>query len=341
MLRSERKTNALSRIVYAKVIDKKPALLTKKEDDKFYNEEKYMKTDLPSHKYYNPDAATAKVDSTLQSSGGNGKKNFEKDTSTNTIAKEIINKKTNKKWNFGFTVYSGISDNLSGLPLLDKVYVENLRYPSGQMLAGNYYSGNTSYYYVNIFNNFKSAFSFGLGIFVKKQFSKKISLSGGMDFHSYKAKSVVGSKVSQQRNFYDSSVQKTTLVNGFYTIGNSVKYSNKYQLLELPINIALQLNKNQKRPLLIFAGISPGYLLSSNALYANPSANVYYVDKEKFNYFQFSAQSGLLFPISGSYKYLLSAGPVVQYGFTNATKAVTGTNQHLFFTGLKANIIFK
>jgi hypothetical protein len=151
---------------------------------------------------------------------------------------------------------------------------------------------------------------------------------------------MVGRKVNQQRSFYDSSEEKALSVNGFYTVGNSVTYSNKYQLLELPINMALQLNKNQGKPLLISAGISPGLLLSSNALYANPSANVYYVDKEKFHHFQVSVQSGLMFPVSGSTKYFVSAGPTVQYGFTNVTKAADA-GQHLFFTGLKANIILK
>ncbi len=333
--RVERKTNALSRIIYAQVTDKKPAL-PGKEDNKVYKEEKYMKTDLPPHKYYRPDAAIA--DAALQNSGKNEKTNFKKDTSANTITKETIDKKTNKKWNFGFTVYSGISDNLSGLPLLNKSYAQEYFTSPNSYPGGSYNSGGN---YINSFSNFKSSFSYGLGILLKKQFSKKISLSGGLDFHSYTAKSVVGSRVNEQRNFYDSLSRMATSVNSFFTVGNSVKYSNKYQLLELPVNIVLQLNKNQKKPLVILGGISPGYLLSSNALHANPSANVYYAAKEKFHHFQLSAQSGLLFPISVSHKYLLSAGPAVQYGFTNVANGVAASSQHLFFTGLKANIVFK
>ena len=91
---------------------------------------------------------------------------------------------------------------------------------------------------------------------------------------------------------------------------------------------------------MVSAGISPGYMVSSNALYANPSANVYYVDKQKFRRFQFAAQTGFMFTITSLSKSLLSAGPVVQYGFTNATKAA-GNDQHLFFTGLKANVVLK
>lgn len=341
---SEVKNKALTKIKYAEVI-KELNVNRGKDNRKAYKAESQSPRSLPPHRFYTPElTATVKVDTSIKNNSiYNKKTNFTNGTATNTIVKETIQTKRqrNKKWNAGFTVYSGISDNLSGLPLLEKNYA--LDYYSSPDLFSNENSsqiGNYNYN-INTSNNFKRAFSFGLGFFVKKQLTQRMSLSGGIDLHSYRAKSMVGRKVNQQRSFYDSSEEKALSVNGFYTVGNSVTYSNKYQLLELPINLALQLNKNRERPLLISAGISPGLLLSSNALYANPSANVYYVDKEKFHHFQLSVQSGLMFTVSGTNKYSLTAGPVVQYGFINPTKAVIAGSQHLFFSGLKANIIFK
>jgi len=334
---SERKTNDLSKIEYVKDADKKPLFIDNKEYSRIYQkEDKYVQPDLPPHKFYNPNLSTAKTDTALLSTSGNEKKDLKKDTAANTTAKKTIIKKPGKNLHFGFTLYSGFSDNLSSLLSTNKSYAQRYYGAPGTSLT----PGNSNYD-VSVSNSYKSAISFGFGLFVKSQLTKRIGLSAGIDYHLYKAKSMVGSKVNQQTNFFDSLLEKSIIVNNYYSTGNSVKYTNKYQLLELPINISLQLNKNAKKPLLLFAGISPGYLIASNALYANPSANVYYADKEKFHRFQLSAQSGLLFPVSKSNKYFLHAGPVIQYGFTNAAKAAAGSPQHLFFTGIKANITFK
>ena len=337
---SERKTSDLSKIEYVKVINQKPSFINKKEDATIYQKEnKYVQTSLPLHKFYNPNLSKAKTDTA--SAGTTGKETgFKKDSSANTTAKKLIDKKTGKKWKTGFTVYSGISDNISGLFSMNKTYSPGYLSSPGNSNNGNYNNGNYNYQ-ENLSNSFKSAFSSGFGFFVKNQLTKRISFSAGVDYHFYSAKSMVGKSVSSPTAFYDSESQTNIVSERYYIIGNSVKYSNKYQLLELPINILLQLNKNAKKPLLLSAGISPGYLIASNALYANPSANVYYTDKEKFHRFQLSAQGNLLFPVSNSGKFFLHAGPVIQYGLTNAAKTVTGGRQHLLFTGIKASITFK
>ncbi len=219
------------------------------------------------------------------------------------------------------------------MPILEKnnYALEYSNSPSsGVNNSGNNYQINTS-------NNFKSAFSFGIGIFVKTPLAKKISLSAGLDYHLYTAKIAVGNKVNQQQSFYDSSVEKDIAVTQYYSPGTSVNYSNKYHFLQLPINFEYQINKNQQKPLSISAGISPGFLISSNALHANSTANVYYVDKQQFTRFQLSAQIGFSFPLISSAKYLLSAQPLIQCSFTNASKAAADARQHLFFTGIKAN----
>ena len=314
---------------------------SKKANSNIYHKEKSISRSLPVHKFYNPNATFTKAEGTLRNEIADGQTPFKKEASSGTIAEQKVQLKgkINKKFNFGFTVYSGISNNLSGIPIIEKSYAQNYT-SSPTAISGGYNSGG-SYRYINTLSNFSSGLSFGLGFFVQKQFAKRLSVSAGAEFHSYSAKSAVGSKVNLQKTFYDSLIQKATSVNSYYTIGNSSKYSNKYQLIELPLNFWYQLNKDQKKPLLVVAGVSPGYMAGTNALYANPFANTYYVDKEIFHHFQFSSQAGFSFPIIASSRYLLSAGPVIQYGFTNTAKATTGTSQHLFFTGIKANIILR
>lgn len=330
----ERKTSDLLKTGYVKAADQK-LIPQEKEYSKVYKkEEKYAKKDLLSHKYYNP-GATAKPGAAVKNNSTDKQTNGKKDSSANTTAKKINDKKTGKRWIMGFTVYSGISDNISGL-LSTKAYMQNyLSLPVTSANGGNYT------YEPNLSNSFTSAFSFGFGFFVKNQLTKKIGLSAGVDYHLYSAKSAVGKNVNSSTGFYDSESQTNTFASRYYTVGNSMKFANQYQFLELPINILFQLNKNVKKPLLLSAGISPGYLTASNALYANSSANVYYRDKEKFHHFMLSAQSGLSFPVFHSSKLLLMAGPTVQYGFTNVSKAAWASPQHLLFTGIKANIVFK
>jgi len=320
----------------SEVENKEVAIKKVRENNHINNEEKQLLKDLAPHRFYNPNASTAKVDTAVKDSSINKKAVAAKDILPNTIAKKTIRTKAaGKKWNFGFTVYSGISNNIAGMTLFKNSNTYYDYSPGALTSTGNYNSN------INTLSNFKTGFSFGLGIFLNKPLTKKVSLSVGLDYHLYQAKSRVGKNVNSATSFYDSVSQTVTSLQRYYNTGDSLNYSNKYRFVELPVIFLYQINKNQKKPVTVSAGISPGYLVSSNALYANPSANVYYVDKQKFHHLQLSGQAGFSFPIIGSLKYLLSAGPAVQYAFTNITKATAGTSQHIFFTGIKANIIFK
>jgi hypothetical protein len=344
---SEIKNKADAKIIFAKPAKDEQNVTFKTNINDPDDKEQQIVKALTPHKFYNPAlASTAKTDTVFTNNNINEKKNVQKDTAAATIAKETIQtkKESSKKWKVGFALYSGISNNLSGLSLSQEKSLAQDRFsPNSAVNNGN------NIYNTTAITNFKRSFSFGFGILLQKPLTTKIRLSAGIDYHLYIAKSIVGSKVNQQRSFYDSALQIATSVNSFYTTGYStyssvsslVKYSNKYHLVELPVNLGYQLNKNSKKPFLISAGISPGYLISTNALYANQSANVYYADKQKFHHFLLASQVGFSFLVFSSSGYLISAGPVVQYSFTNVTKAGTGSNQHLFFTGIKANILFK
>lgn len=291
---------------------------------------------LPPHIFYSPNAVVRKDDNPDKRMDlGKAPSGINTSAASTTDKNINTNESVSKKWNWGFTIYAGISDNLNRLPLLqDETYARDyLASPGSNVNYGNYS--------VPTLNNFGSSASFGFGLSLKKQIAKKVVLSVGLDYRRYTAVSVVGAGQSQQTTFYDSLLEKSTSVNGYYAGGNSTKYSNKYDLVELPIALEYQVNRNPNKPLLITAGISPGYMISSNALYANPSIGIYYVDKQKYNRGQLSLHAGFSFPISGSNRYLLSAGPLLEYGITNAAKSYYNSSQHLVFAGLKANTTFK
>ena len=57
--------------------------------------------------------------------------------------------------------------------------------------------------------------------------------------------------------------------------------------------------------------------------------------------FQLGTEIGLLFTLKSTAKYQLQIGPVAHYNFTNLTKSVVYSNQHLLFTGIKTSFSFK
>ncbi|MEJ7829892.1 MAG: hypothetical protein WKF91_16915, partial [Segetibacter sp.] len=148
-------------------------------------------------------------------------------------------------------------------------------------------------------------------------------------------------KVNSTLNVYDSLLQKPTVVNPYYRAGQTTSFSNKYHLVQFPLNLQWQLNKNINKPLSFAFGLAPSFLISSNALYVNSNARAYYREKNQFKHFLLFGQSELLYTLSNRPKYQLEIGPALQYDFNSFSKTATHTKQHLIFTGLKTNITFK
>jgi hypothetical protein len=191
-----------------------------------------------------------------------------RDTSALTQNNNAIkpkNKESNStNWQLGFTIYGGTSDNTRGIELASNKSLE-AAYQSAS------FSSQSSFSASRIVNasrlQYKSGASFGAGAYVQKKLTKKVSLTVGIDYHFMSAKSKAGNKVDSALNIYDSILQKPTLVNSFYRAGQTTSFSNRYHLIQLPVNLQVQLNKNLKHPLLFSAGLSPSFLIASKALY--------------------------------------------------------------------------
>ena len=157
----------------------------------------------------------------------------------------------------------------------------------------------------------------------------------------YTATSKVGSTVQNQLNVYDSTLQINHTSSEYYTAGQSTRFTNRYHLIEFPLQFNYKIGRSKDRAVVLTAGITPGMLISSTALYANRNKGVYYVEKQQFNKVQLGTQIGLLFTLKSTAKYQLQIGPVAHYNFTNLTKSVVYSNQHLLFTGIKTSFSFK
>lgn len=233
-----------------------------------------------------------------------------------------------RKWRLGFTAFSGISNNVEGLSASGK---SSVSYSAPNL--SNAFQSNSPFKL-----SYSPAFTYGVGIYLKRSFSKRIDFSAGLNYHFLSATSRVGTRVASNQNIYDSSLGSNTRVNQVYAPGQTTNYRNKYGALEVPLNIFLQLNKNQNKKLLLTAGVTPAYLVGATSLYANNSQNLYYETKEQFKKMIWSLQCGLQFSVLNTRVFNIVAGPEFQYGINNMAKAATGTNQHLTSASFKVAV---
>ncbi len=281
--------------------------------------------------------------------------NFTTSNNDSLISKTATNKKktavniANKSIRFGLVISMGVSNNQSGFPVLAKKAVADVQYlnspppQNGVPTLGG--SSNINGYRLT----FDPSFSASIGGFAEKSLGKKMKFSAGVTYQYFSATTTTGAKVTNTRALLDSTAFTRFTLNEYYTTSNTQgnnatvknRFVNQYHFLQLPLNFRFNVNKQHSKPIVVSAGITPGLIVSTNALYYDRFNHITYINKKQFNSFQLSAQAGLLFDTKKSNKNGLQVGPQLQYGLTNLTKSIYNTRQHLFFIGLQANYYFK
>jgi hypothetical protein len=252
-------------------------------------------------------------------------------------SKVAVIKHHEHKWKLGITAFGGVSGNTNGIDLISAKSVQADAFYSFSSSPAT--SGAVPVVIPKL--TYKPSASYGFGIFAQKEIGKRTAISFGIDYHYFSSKSTIGNRFDSSKSLYDTALQKQTTVKSFYKVGQSSLFNNKYNVIQLPVNLLFRLNKNASKPLLFSLGLSPSFLIASKALYVNRYQGIYYEEKQQFKNFLLFGQSGLLFTALDSKKYQLSLGPVVQYNFNSMSKWQTQTNQHLTFIGIKSNITFK
>jgi Outer membrane protein beta-barrel domain len=246
------------------------------------------------------------------------------------LAKNKNQKTKSSTWQIGFTGGAGISNINQGLFNSDKslsinnpasaaynpVIINNPVYSSSEITPG---------------------FSFTAGAFVQRNLSKRISLSAGLNYHYYSAKIKTGSKVNAV--FYTTnSTTPLYAGNNYYQNGDIQTFTEQYHLIEMPVSVNFQLNKSNWFPFIWEIGLSPGYIIGSNALYYDPNTNIYIVNYQQPNKIQLNGSTAVLFGFRLN-KNELQIGPQLQYGLTGLLKINDGNTGHLFYGGLKISFI--
>jgi hypothetical protein len=250
------------------------------------------------------------------------------DSVSGTGAAKIKNKESKKSsWSVGFAGTAGVSNiNQS---LFQPLNQANLSYAA-------YYPSNTGSgtpAVVNTPSGTNAGFSFAIGVSVKRNLSKRISLSAGLGYHYYSTGIHTGISVDSTLTINYGFAQSTS-VNSYYRNGEGKEFTNQYHFIELSINLSFQLNKSMKSPVNWEAGISLAWLVSSNALHFDPYTNVYFENDQLFNKIQWNAETAILigFPV---HEHTLQIGPQIQYGLTSLLKSSSSYPGHLIYFGLK------
>jgi hypothetical protein len=232
-------------------------------------------------------------------------------------------------WKIGYTGSPGISN------------INQSLFKSANVI--NYYSASyapgaaTGPAAINASSKINAGFSFGIGVFVNRYLSKRVSFSAGIDYHYYSTKIKTGNVVDSSTLVYGGSVQAYS-VNPFYRNGNDHVYTNQYHFIELPVTLNFQLNRSRQLPVIWEGGLSLSYLLSSNALFFDPLANDYYKNEKLFNRTQLSAVTAVMIGLH-IHNSVLQFGPQLQYGLTGLLESNAGNSEHLFYYGLKISFI--
>jgi hypothetical protein len=236
-------------------------------------------------------------------------------------------KKKNRSWQFGLSLSPGISAIQSSLFHSAKV----------QEPPATIYSYNSS----ALFGGSTTAdpsviqpsFSFSAGISATKSFSRRMAISFALGYHYYSMEVKTGEKVNNPILINASS--SFSLINSsYYPSGQEYNFKEYYHFLELPVTLEYRLNHRESRPVLASGGMIFSRNIGSNTLEYNKTTGIYYMDKDGISKTQVSANLGLLFGFAGGRNTVLF-GPQLQYGLTNLLRDNPGTEQHLFFAGIR------
>jgi hypothetical protein len=159
----------------------------------------------------------------------------------------------------------------------------------GGPLTGGGGSGNPGTYYTYSQSQNEPAFAFKAGIHARKNISKRSSLSAGLGYSYLADKIKIGTNQAPAQSFsallyYSGSPQQT--------------HTDHFHFVELPLTYIWRVTNNADHFLSLNAGISPSYLLATNALlYDTAMGGMYYHNQRSDNKNSFQFYFGHIIPI--------------------------------------------
>jgi hypothetical protein len=180
------------------------------------------------------------------------------------------------------------------------------------------------------------ATGFSFGAWMRMPIAKRITGNIGLAYAQWSTRTPVGQSLPDTGRVFNNGIADFTS-SVAYTQGSQETYRNNYHLLQMPLDLSWQLNKGRKLPLLWEIGISPGLLLSSNAL-VRDSARALFSHPDNQRRFQLGLRTAFMFRLMPSSARPIDFGPVFQYQLNEVFNDAVRDNGHLYYLGVEARM---
>jgi hypothetical protein len=155
----------------------------------------------------------------------------------------------------------------------------------------------------------------------------------GLEFDSWET---VFSPV-QENGSYSAPGVASVSTYGYYTAGYGSSVTNRYRLLQLPVDISWHIAPRRAWNPTLYLGLSPSYLLAGKGLVYISDGSGYEKDASLYRHCSLSGVSGFRADVVHVGKYVLQAGPTLQYGLSNVQKSAPVAD-HLNYVGVTLGV---
>jgi hypothetical protein len=176
--------------------------------------------------------------------------------------------------------------------------------------------------------------AFKLGFMAEMELNARSSMIAGLRYAYLSDRIKTGYRRDTviQSSSYQSNAPAS--INAIYSSTEQKAYTSQYHFLELPVWYQLQLNRGKRVPVLLNAGLSLSYLVSTNGLvYDTAAGGVYYRNAGAYNKLHFNLQTGLHFRFGNKGKIQWSLGPEMAMDMRRLLKADVFTEKRYFLYG--------
>jgi len=254
-----------------------------------------------------------------------------KELSTSIVKKDS----SSKKWKWGLHLTPGISS------LNDNISFGGLKSADAFNYQSSVGSGTGATAPRQRPSDVKPGFAFQAGVFAQRHLSPRTSLSLGLQYGFYSQRLGIG-------NSRDSLLDNSLLSNVadadghiYNAGGDTIRYTNRYHFIELPLRFQWELNKSKTKPFVWSTGFTVGQLIASNAIMYDTAFNgIYYKNKSLLNKTQFSLSTGFSWTIANGKRAQWSLGPVANIHLNRLIDSPFENKRYLFFAGIRTSILF-
>src|SRR5688572_5365193 len=246
------------------------------------------------------------------------------------------NDPSEKKWKSGLHLTPGISSLNNAISLGEANSADYFSFPNSAS------GGSASPPVRQKPSDVNAGFAFQAGAFIQKQLSTRTGISLGLQYGYYS--NVIG--IGNRRDSLIGNSQFASALDAsddhiYNAGGDTVKFTNRYHFIELPLRFQWQLNKNKTKPFIWSTGLTVGQLIASNALMYDTAFNgIYYKNNKLLNKTQFSLSTSFTWTIANGKQTQWSLGPVADLHLSRLVDNPFESKQYLFFAGLRTTVLF-